>query len=233
MASLLNIDPHGPYAAQLVKCRQQMTPQEIMFVEELCVHLDEARAAAECGLPPKQGRSFAKRHWVKEAFTLWQLERTERLEATADKTIREFAKVAYANMGDYLEPNADGDMVVKVPGRDRDRMAALQEYTVETYMEGRGDEARPVRRAKIKLADKLAGLNALARVHGIFEDKVKVSGEIEVKIKQMTRAERLQWAYNLLKPMEQFLTPAELAGEVIEHEEVEASTVDGHESNGT
>lgn len=218
MTSLLKIDPYNPYAGELVRVVRQMTPVEIAFVEELMVDADEEHAAAAVGLAPNKGRSFAKRHYVKEAIRLLRLERSERLDARADKVVAEMAKLAFVNMGDYLAPNSEGDMTVKVP-RGRDELAALSEVQVDTYMEGRGDEARPVKRTRVKVHDKLASLNALARHLGMFVDRAELSVDMDVRLRNMTRAERLQMAYELLEPYKKFLTKEELAGRVIEHED--------------
>jgi hypothetical protein len=47
-------------------------------------------------------------------------------------------------------------------------MAAVQEITVEEYVNGRGEDARVVRRTKFKLHDKRAALVDLGRHVGLF-----------------------------------------------------------------
>jgi hypothetical protein len=59
----------------------------------------------------------------------------------------------------------------------RDQAAALQEITVETFMDGRGEDAREVRRVKFKLADKRAALVDLGRHHKLFTDKAEFTGK--------------------------------------------------------
>jgi phage terminase small subunit len=55
----------------------------------------------------------------------------------------------------------------------RAQAVALAEITVETFLDGRGDDAREVRRVKFKLADKLTALAHLGRHYKLFSDKVK------------------------------------------------------------
>jgi hypothetical protein len=50
---------------------------------------------------------------------------------------------------------------------------ACQEITVEEYVEGRGEEARVVKRTKFKLHDKLAALLDLGRHVGLFPKAIR------------------------------------------------------------
>ena len=62
------------------------------------------------------------------------------------------------------------------------RAAALSEVTVEDYVEGRGEDARQVKRVKFKLHDKQAALVALARHLGRFDPKARQPLKVEVNI---------------------------------------------------
>jgi phage terminase large subunit-like protein len=73
----------------------------------------------------------------------------ERLAVTKENVLAELAKLGFANMLDYVQPTAEGDVVVDLSALDRDKAAAVQEVVVDTYQEGRGErlarrEARPV-----------------------------------------------------------------------------------------
>jgi hypothetical protein len=67
------------------------------------------------------------------------------------------------NMQDYIRIGRDGSPVLDFENLTRDQAAALQEVTVETYMEGRGENAREVKKVRFKLADKRAALVDLGR----------------------------------------------------------------------
>ena len=49
--------------------------------------------------------------------------------------------------------------------------------TVETYMEGRGENAREVKKVRFKLAGKRAALVDLGRYHKMFTDKFEHGGK--------------------------------------------------------
>jgi phage terminase small subunit len=88
--------------------------------------------------------------------------------ATARQTLEELTKIGLANMQDYV---GEDFAVREISTLSRDQAAALAEITVETFMDGRGNKAREVRRVKFKLADKLAALGHLGRHHKLFTDR--------------------------------------------------------------
>jgi phage terminase small subunit len=108
--------------------------------------------------------------------------RSQRTEVTADNVVRELAKLGFANMLDYLRSNPGGDLYLDFSALTRDQAAALQEATVEDYVEGRGENAREVKRVRFRLADKRAALVDLGRHLQIFQDKLEIAGKLEVQI---------------------------------------------------
>lgn len=120
-------------------------------------------------------------HDLKEA-------RNRRLEANADDVHREIAKIAMANMEDYVKPSKGKYFELKEYHElTRDELAAVKELEFnETVLSSRqaetadeptfdenGDEIENVtlkRRVKFKLYDKLAALDKLARKHKFYSD---------------------------------------------------------------
>jgi phage terminase small subunit len=105
------------------------------------------------------------------------------IEAT--RVLTELAKLAFANMADYMRVGPGGDPVLDFSKLTRDQAAALVEVTVEDYLDGRGEDARQVRRVKFKLASKLLALELLGKHLGLFKDRVEHTGRdggpVEVK----------------------------------------------------
>jgi phage terminase small subunit len=96
-----------------------------------------------------------------------------------DRIQDEFAKIAFFNMGDVVEVTDDGYLVFNFEDVDMDQMAAVGEITVETYYEGKGKNAVEVKRVKMKPHDKKAALDSLARIHGLFQDRLDLTSEGE------------------------------------------------------
>jgi phage terminase small subunit len=90
---------------------------------------------------------------------------------TAADVAAELAKIGFANMADYFFPGDDGDPHLDFSRLTREQTAALCEVTVEEFKEGRGKDARDVRRVKFKLADKRAALVDLAKMNGWIVDR--------------------------------------------------------------
>jgi len=96
---------------------------------------------------------------------------------SAERVIEEVAKVAFSNLGDFLHVTADGDPMLTLANATRDQLATLSEVTVEDYTDGRGDDARDVKRIKLKQHDKMRGLDALMRHFGLHApERLEVSG---------------------------------------------------------
>jgi phage terminase small subunit len=77
-------------------------------------------------------------------------------------------------MRDYVGQHGQ---LVDVSQLTREQTAAIQEVTVDTYVDGSGENAREVKRVKFKLADKRAALVDLGRHHRLFTDKFEHGGK--------------------------------------------------------
>ena len=94
-----------------------------------------------------------------------------RLAITKEAVLAELAKVAFANMLDYVRIGADDTVEVDLKRIDRDQGAAIQEILVMPAREGGARAGRPATRVRLKLADKRAALNDLGRHFGLFVDR--------------------------------------------------------------
>lgn len=103
-------------------------------------------------------------------------EGAEKAGVTVQRIIDELAKVGFANMADYMRGGADGDPYLDFSRLTREQAAALGEVTVEDFKDGRGSDARDVRRVRFKLHDKLSALEKLGKHLGMFKERVEHSG---------------------------------------------------------
>jgi phage terminase small subunit len=103
-----------------------------------------------------------------------QAEAAEGAVATARQVLEELTRIALVNMLDYMKVGPNGEPVLDFSSLTRDQAAVLHEVTVDTYVEGRGDEAREVKRVRFKLCDKLGALRDLGRHHKLFTDKTEL-----------------------------------------------------------
>lgn len=155
-----------------------MNDRQRRFVAEYLIDLNATQAAIRAGYSAKtavvQGPRLLGNVGVQSALQRAMEDRAKRTDITADRVLRELAKLGFSNMQDYVRLTPGGDPAIDLSGIDRDQFAAVQEVTVEDFTDGRGDDARDVRRVKIKLADKRAALVDIGRHLGMFVDKSEV-----------------------------------------------------------
>ena len=134
-------------------------------------------AMIEAGMSPSSTHSVFIRPEVKKEIDRCRDRLDYRAAVTAERIEQELAKIAFASLGDLLEIQEDGSAWIDMSAITEDQKSALAEYNVETYKElGNDDEpGREVKKAKIKFHDKKAALDSLARIRGMFKDKLEVS----------------------------------------------------------
>lgn len=101
----------------------------------------------------------------------------EKAGVTVQRILTELAKLGFSNMQDYMRAGHDGDPVLDFSALSADQAAALHEVTVEDFKDGRGEDARDVRRIKFKLYDKRAALVDMGKHLGMFVEKHEHTGK--------------------------------------------------------
>jgi phage terminase small subunit len=156
--------------------------RQARFAAEYVIDLNGEKAAIRAGYSPKTAKFQASRLLtnvnLQVELSRLQAERARRTELSADWVLRRLIPLADANMADYMRADPiSGDPYFDFSRLTRDQTAALQEVTVDSYVEGRGDDARKVKRVRFKLADKRAALVDIGRHLGMFTDKHEVTGK--------------------------------------------------------
>ena len=151
-----------------------LNPKQQRFVAEYLIDLNATQAATRAGYSAKtadvQGCRLLGNVNVAQAVADGQAELAKGHGVTVDKIVGELAKLGFANMLNYMRVGADGDPYLDFSSISADQAAALVEVTVEDFKDGRGEDARDVRRVKFKLADKRAALVDLGKHLGMFKD---------------------------------------------------------------
>lgn len=164
-------------------------PKHEIFAQELAKGKSAEEAHALAGYSQNRGNAatlkknesilnrvaelLARRETIEVAATERAI---ERLAITKEAVLGELAKIGFANMADYMRVGPDGDPCLDFSSLTRDQSAALVEVTVEDFKDGRGEEARDVRRIKFKLADKKGALVDLGKHLGLFIERHEHGG---------------------------------------------------------
>lgn len=151
------------------------------FAREYVIDLNGTRAAIAAGYA-EAGAAVQSSHLLRIAKVSRLInkllsQRASKLEIKAERVLEELARLAFSNMADYMQVDADGKPCgLNLAQITRDQAACIQEIS-EDATGGSGDgERRLVIRTKFKLSDKLKALDMLMRHLGAYNDKLQVTG---------------------------------------------------------
>lgn len=154
-----------------------LPPKQERFVAEYLIDLNATQAAIRAGYSPRsaneQGARLLAKASVAASVAEGKRAQVEKLGISAERVLRELSLIGFSNMADYMSVGSDGDPFLDFSALTRDQAAALTEVTVEDFKDGRGKDARDVRKVKFKLADKRAALVDLGRHLKLFTDVVE------------------------------------------------------------
>ena len=157
--------------------RAKLAPAKHVFVKEYLIDMNATQAAIRCGYSPKtakqQGSRLLTYADVQEGIAKGMEARNKRTEITADRVLREIAKVGFATMRHFLRVDQDGQPQIDLTHTDHDNLDALAEVSTETVIEGDAQNRQVIRKTKIKLHDKLRALQLLAEHTGVFKERDK------------------------------------------------------------
>lgn len=151
-----------------------LTPKQKAFVDEYQIDLNGAHAAIRAGYSPKSAGAIAsdlldKPH-IADEIARRMAARSKRTGVNADRVIRELAKIAFANITDIVELNGQ----IKAEAYTEEDTAAIASIKI------RGNEFMEER--EIKLFDKLRALELLGKHCALWNDKLKVDGDLSLSI---------------------------------------------------
>jgi phage terminase small subunit len=177
------------------------TVEEVTFLSGMLMHGSPSRAYREAFMKP--GDKTAKRtHWMNAHvyaqrylakphiagyLDMMRKQVAERLRLDSQNVLKEIAKLAFVNFADFIVISERGAQL-DLSALTMEQAAAIQELSIETYMEPKGspNEGREVKSVKVKLAPKLGALEALGRHYKLFTDRVETS-EVDIA-EEMRRA---------------------------------------------
>lgn len=154
---------------------KRLTEKQKRFVDEYLIDLNATQAAIRSGYSPdtanEQGSRLLANVSVQNAVNKKIAERSKRTGISADRVIREIAKIAFVNAGEVV----DLDTALLMDKISEDDMAAIQSVKIKTFGED-GVER------EVKLADKLKALELLGKHLGLFKDKFEVDGSVKAEL---------------------------------------------------
>lgn len=162
---------------------EALTLRQKVFVASYLTDLNEHRAMRAAGYSVSRHHgqyttwNMMNKPVVQAAIRRAMHKRMERMRISADRVLIELGRIAFANMGDYVDWGAHGVTLKDSDTLTSEQRAAVSEVT-EIFTPQGG------RTVKFKLHDKLKALNDLGRHMALFTDKLQVenTGSAEEKI---------------------------------------------------
>ena len=154
-----------------------MTEKQKIFADEYLIDLNATRAYRVAYPSVKKdevaavnGSKLLRNTKVQEYISERMQERQQRTEVTQDMVVKELAAIAFARATDYVEIRSNGvcGTVVIKPTTD---LSDRQIRAIAGIKEGANG-------IEIKLNDKEKALELLGRHLGMWNDKIKVDGEV-------------------------------------------------------
>lgn len=154
------------------KPRKALSEKAVLFVKEYLTDLNATQAAIRAGYSAKtaneQGARLLVNVSVRSAIESAQAERAGRLDITADKVLKEIARIAFGDPRDVMAWGPGGVELKDSAGLDEDQAMQVAEVTQTVSATGGS--------MKLKKHDKVKALELLGRHLGMFTDKLEHGG---------------------------------------------------------
>lgn len=163
----------------------KLTPKQMRFVDEYLVDLNATQAAIRAGYSTKTahvtGPENLGKPRIAEEISRRQKDLQRRTEVTQDRVVKELARIAFANIADYI--HVETQTRTKDDGTEVTYQIVMFNETQELSADQRAALAvvkQSVNGFELKLHDKIKALELLGRHIGMFTDKLEVKGAIDI-----------------------------------------------------
>lgn len=152
----------------------KLTDKQKKFIDEYLVDLNATQAAIRAGYKEKAayrtGAENLRKPQIQEEIQKRMEERQKRTEITQDMVLQELAAIAFARATDYVSVR-DGMVQVK----DTDQLSDSQIAAIAGIKETQNG-------IEVKLGSKEKTLELLGRHLGMWNDKLDMAGDMDMKI---------------------------------------------------
>lgn len=156
-----------------------LTAKQAAFVREYLVDLNATQAAIRAGYSKNRageiGYQQLRKTTIQAAIKEEMEKRAERTEITADKVLKEFAKLAFFDPRNLFDDNGVPKDITQLDDNTAAALSGLdvvQEYDPDTGVTSYTK--------KYKLASKQSALDSLGRHLGMFLDRSEVNASVAV-----------------------------------------------------
>jgi phage terminase small subunit len=176
-----------------------LTAKQQLFVKEYLIDLNATRAYKAAGYSVKsdnaaavEGHKLLRNPKIAAEVQKAMDERSERTKITADRVLKELAKIGFANITDYLKVKTSERVVERKTVTDEegnetlvpvfDMVQSVELFDTDDIDRIKMDAVAEITETKygisLKLHDKVSALEKIGRHLGMFKDKIEHSGGV-------------------------------------------------------
>lgn len=159
--------------AQTGRVDDGLTEKQRQFVREYLIDLNATAAAKRAGYSEESAHSIGhenlRKPEIAAAIQRAMDDRATRTEITADRVLREYARVAFGDPRSVMEWGPDGVKLKASADLTDDEAALVSEVSQTTTKDGGS--------IKLKTNSKLQALEALGKHLGMFVDRTEITGD--------------------------------------------------------
>jgi phage terminase small subunit len=155
--------------------KKSLTPLQERFVAEYLIDLHAGKAYRRAGYKASndliarvEGFRLLTKPNIAAAVAAARAALAADTKVSAERVLQEYAHIAFSDMSNFIKFNADGEAVLDWSSMPPGATKAIAEIVQEEYLDGKGKNARPIKRTRFKLHDKKGALDSLARHLGLF-----------------------------------------------------------------
>lgn len=172
-----------------------MTPKERLFAQHYLTHFNGSEAVRQAGYeiknPAHKASVLLRKENIRQFLSEKVARREEELDLSAERTLEELARIAFADIRNVVSWTVDekGEVDIKLKSSDELNPATAAAIAEITQLQDG--------RIKLKLHSKPKALDVLARHHGLLVDRSEVT-HLHI-FKDMTDAELEEYERQLLE----------------------------------
>jgi phage terminase small subunit len=177
----------------------QVIPRAHMLViDEYMKDCNQRQAMLRAGYSDTAASSRRSRHTifgnpaVQQEIARRQNVTAEKAGVEKDDLVAKLKEIAFGELGKFIQIDHEGLLRWNFKGATEHELNRIDMLAVETYVEGRGENAQTVKKFKITKKDQLRAIDMLNRMLGFYDESLTLKGEL-------TLVERLQAGRNRIK----------------------------------
>lgn len=161
-------------AGSSITKKKKLSPKQLLFIKYYLVSLNATEAAINAGYSKKTSAKIGfenlQKPEIQAAIQKAMDTRGQKIDLTAERVLREFARVAFSDIRKVMEWNNDGVRLMDSDEIDDDNGLSIQSITETTTFSTTGQEST---KRQIKMYDKIKALELCGRHLGILDGSGK------------------------------------------------------------